>query len=326
MFKSGTGRGRTTMKSSKEFKNQYKQVMDKVESDEVMKQRMKARLNESRQTGKKAPKRKVIAAGLVVAAGITAFAVLNPMGTGELGNPAVEVADGVTIPKIELSSDQSAQMSMIPLVVFQGDTYTQSQMQIDPEVALALRGEKLGETTGGIHELSSDAEYTELASNIGEAEIYSVKGYDQNFRIMFYVEIDGEVYADFYENTNGITITKGEDLFGDLRLQDRITAAEWESFDSWNNGKMELNSLEADETLQAFIEGLYESAPLEAEPLIEQGIYEDEARKTLYLTLEDQTQVQLTLFPDDLVRYLNTPVFFEVESDIFQAFWDSMIE
>lgn len=213
---------------------------------------------------------------------------------------------------------------MVALIVYKGNVYTQGAARIEAADAAALRGEKLGRTTGGIDEWSGKDEYIELASNIGEADIYAVKGYDSSFLVMSYTEIDGQVYADLYEHTNGITVSSGADLIGKLNLDGRIASAKWESFTSWNNGQQQYSPLTGGEALDGFLSALQAAQPLAADPLIEQGIYDSEDRKIIYLQLDDQVRVELTLFGQGLVRYGQAPVFFEVEPGAFQALWNSM--
>ncbi|MFB5676416.1 hypothetical protein ACE3NQ_08440 [Paenibacillus terreus] len=323
--------------NEEQFRIKYKKAVDTMTTNEAMKKRMENKLQELQQERKRPRRTVYIAASIVLAAGIgvaaSSFlkqgdgpgvpsheaAQLNP------NTPASNSSDSVVIPKLELPDQNSGvKASMVPLVVYQGNVYTQAATRIDAADAAALRGDKLGRTTGGINELSGKDKYTELASNIGETDIYAVKGYDSDFRIMSYTEIDGQVYAELFEHTNGITVSSGADLLGKLNLQDRIASAEWQSFESWNNGLQQYEPLANDESLASFLTALQDAKPLAAEPLINQGIYDDENRKVLYLKLEDNTQVELTLFGKGLVRYGNAPVFFEVESDAFQALWKGM--
>jgi hypothetical protein len=215
---------------------------------------------------------------------------------------------------------------MLQLVVYQGNVYTQSATSLDGADALALRGEKLGTTTGGIHELSDKNEYTELASNIGEADIYAVNGYDTSFRIMSYTEIDGKGYAQLFDQSNGITIGSGQDLIGKLHLEGNVASAQWETFASWNNGLQQMQPLAADKSLNNFISALYAAKPITTSPELEERLYGQEDRKIIYLTLEDKTNVQLVLFGEGMVHYGNVPVFFEIEKGAFQAFWNSLGE
>lgn len=175
--------------------------------------------------------------------------------------------------------------------------------------------------------LSGQDKYTELASNIGEADIYAVNGYDKDFRIMSYTEIDGQVYAQLFDKNNGITIGTGADLISKLHLEGNIASAQWETFNSWNNGLQQLQPLAADEALDSFISSLNAAKPIATSPELEENLYGKEDRKIIYLTLEDKTQVPLVLFGEEgLVRYGNVPAFLEVEKGAFQSFWDSLGE
>ncbi|MFB5268640.1 hypothetical protein ACE41H_17905 [Paenibacillus enshidis] len=324
--------------NEEQFRIKYKKAVDTtMTTNEAMKQRMEDKLHKVQQERKRPRRTVYIAASIVLAAGIGVAASSFWKQGGTPTSPGTEVAkvtpntpaasspDSVVIPKLELPDKNSGvKTSMVPLVVYQGNIYTQAATRIDAADATALRGDKLGRTTGGIDELSGNDKYTELASNIGETDIYAVKGYDSDFRIMSYTEIDGQVYAELFEHTNGITVSSGADLLGKLHLEGRIASAEWESFESWNNGQQQYEPLANDESLAGFLASLQDAKPLAADPLIDQGIYDDENRKVIYLKLEDHTRVELTLFGKGLVRYGNDPVFFEVESGAFQALWKSM--
>ncbi|MEK5447468.1 hypothetical protein [Paenibacillus sp. FSL R7-0331] len=288
-----------------------------------------SKMEQQQQERKRPRKTMYIAASLVIAAGI---GIAGPNIWQQINGPAapaqvaqVDPGTGITIPKVELPDPNAqVQASMIPLVVYEGNVYTQTLTRMEAADLAALRGDKLGTTTGGIDEWTGKDGYTELSSNIGVADIYTVKGYGSGFLIMSYMEIDGQVFADLYEHTNGITVNSGADLLGELNLEGRIASARWESFDSWNNGQQQYAPLAGGEALDGFLSALEAAKPLAAEPLIEQGIYESEDRKIVYLELEDKVQVQLVLFGQGLVRYGNAPVFFELESGAFQALWDSM--
>lgn len=323
----------------KQFQTTYKKAVDSMKPSEDMTKGLLDKM-EQRQEKKRPRKTTYIAASIVLAAGIglagpnlwqqlkgpaspAQVAQVDPGATGTGGTSAT--AGSVVIPKLELpDSSSGVQASMIPLVVYQGNIYTQSATRIDAADAAALRGDSLGRTTGGIDEWSGQDQYTELSSNIGETDMYTVKGYDSGFLIMSYAEIDGQIFADLYEHTNGVTVSSGADLIGKLNLEGRIASAQWESFDSWNNGLQQYAPLAGGEALDGFLTALQVAKPLAAEPLIEQGIYDSEDRKIIYLELQDKAQVQLVLFSQGLVRYGNAPVFFEVESGAFQALWDNM--
>ncbi|QSF43822.1 hypothetical protein [Paenibacillus tianjinensis] len=321
-----------------QFRSTYKKAVDSMNPSEETKKGLLAKMEQHQET--KRPRKTIyIAASIVLAAGIglaspTIWNQINgpaspaqvaQVDPGTSGTGGAASAGSVVIPKLKLpDSSSGVKASMIALVVYKGNIYTQSATSIEAADAAALRGDRLGRTTGGIDEWSGKEEYTELSSNIGETDIYTVKGYDSGFLIMSYSEIDGQVFAELYEHTNGITVNSGDDLIGMLNLEGRIASAQWESFDSWNNGLQQYSPLSGSEALDGFLSALLAAKPLAAEPLIAQGIYDSEDRKVIYLELQDKTQVQLVLFGQGLVRYGDAPVFFEVESGAFQTLWNSM--
>ncbi|MEC0127028.1 hypothetical protein [Paenibacillus pabuli] len=322
--------------NEEQFKRNYKKAVNHMKTNEQMKKRIEQTLNTQQQKPKRQHKPLYIAASVVIAASIGLAAPSVWQQVKGPATPVTQMAQGtpgasfdpVVIPKTELpdAKGNGAMANMLQLVVYQGNVYTQSPTTIDGADALALRGEKLGTTKGGIHELSSQEQYTELASNIGEADIYAVNGYDTNFRIMSYTEIDGQVYAQLFDQNNGITITSGSDLIGKLHLEGKVASAQWETFASWNNGLQQLQPLAADGSLDSFISALYAAKPVATSPELEEHLYGQQDRKMIYLTLEDKTKVQLVLFGEGLVRYGNVPVFFEMEKGAFRAFWNNLSE
>lgn len=315
-----------------QFRTQYKKAVDTMSSSREMKQGFEGKMEQKRR-----PRKMVyIAASVLVAAaiGLAGPSVMKQLGGTSSPNQVAQVdpgtsaagnSAGVVIPKIELPDKSSGAVAdMIGLVVYQGNIYTQAAIRIEAADAAALRGEKLGRTTSGIDEWSGKDAYTELASNIGETDIYAVKGYDSGFLVMSYTEVDGQVFAELYEHTNGITVNSGADLIGKLNLDGRIASAQWESFDSWNNGKQQYLPLPEGAALNGFLSALNAAKPLSADSLMAQGIYDNEDRKLVYLELADKARVELTLFGKGLVRYGNAPVFFEVEPGAFQALWDNL--
>ncbi|PJN66523.1 hypothetical protein PAEAM_01660 [Paenibacillus sp. GM1FR] len=323
--------------NEEQFKQNYKKAVDHMKTNEQMKKRVEQSLNTQHQGPKRQRKPLYIAASVVIAAsiGLAAPSVWQQFNGPATPTPQVAAVtpgasfDPIVIPKMELPSSQGkgAMADMMQLVVYGGNVYTQSPTLLEGANALNLRGDKLGTTTGGIDELSGQDKYTELASNIGEADIYAVNGYDKDFRIMSYTEIDGQVYAQLFDKNNGITIGTGADLIGKLHLEGNIASAQWETFNSWNNGLQQLQPLAADEALDSFISSLNAAKPIATSPELEENLYGKEDRKIIYLTLEDKTQVPLVLFGEEgLVRYGNVPAFLEVEKGAFQSFWDSLGE
>ena len=321
---------------------EYKSLVDRIEPDKGLEQRLTLKL-QGNGAGRNGIHRNRIghfAAGFAAMLGIGLVISLmwNDAGRSvetSMVRPSVNTAipdktdsEAVSIPVMKLPDHSSGvQADMIGLIVYNGDIYTQTFTSIKPETAKQLRGEKLGRSKAGINEWSEPSDYTELASTIGEMDVYSVKGYDPAFRIMSYQEADGEIYAELYEHLNGITIATGEDLIGKLNLKGRIQSVKWQEFNSWNMGKDSFHALQSDLTIQNFVTALYEAKPVADEDLAEAGLYDSDQsnQKFLYLTLEDGTEVQLRLFKEgNYVKYAFVPAFFEVESDAFSALWEEM--
>lgn len=325
-------------------RNDYKQLIDRIEPDKGLEERLMNVMKPNRRQTSRVSRLGVagVSAAIMLGVVLVISLILNgedtpvvsdipvTQGTGESTPPTAEVGhDPVTIPKIELPGESNVNADMIGLVVYQGNIYTQTGTRISPETAEQLRGDKLGRSKSGITEWSSLDDYTELASTIGEMDIYSVKGYNADFRIMSYMEHDGAIYAELYEHLNGITVATGEDIIGKLNVKGRVVSVRWQDFDSWNMGENKLHDLSADAEVQAFVEALYEAKPVAADPLFEQGIYETGSgeQKFLYIKLQDGTEVQLRLFKGgQYVRYANTPVFFQLEVEAFTTLWERMEE
>ncbi|MFC7680906.1 hypothetical protein [Paenibacillus sp. GCM10028914] len=322
----------------------YKKMMDKIEPDERMKYRIiqGVRLSNKNTNTKMSVSRNRINRLVKATAGLAAIACIgivialtsnnesSPTVTSQNRGPNVNMVNdsqSVTIPKIELPNESSAKADMIGLIVYKGNIYTQTGTSISPEIAKQLRGDQLGRSKAGIDEWSTSADYTELASNIGQMDVFSVKGYDTDFRIMSYLEVEGQIYAELYEHLNGITIAKGEDLIGKLHLKDHIESVKWQDFNNWNNGGKTFTDLQVNQILEQFITALYEAKPVAGYQLYKAGIYESgtENQKFLYLKLQDQTEVKLRLFKDgNYVSYANADVFLQVDAATFDALWEQM--
>ncbi|UVI29422.1 hypothetical protein [Paenibacillus spongiae] len=316
-------------------KNDYKRVFDSMEPDERFEQRLAqnlAKKGRSEAMGRNRRMLLYISASLAVVACAWILLITNLGGSTSNPDPVAPnppdqtVAEGaVFLPKLELPKETNAAMDMIGLFVYQGRIYTQTSTRIPPEAAQAILGEKVGRTKGNIDEWSSQEEYAkELASSIGEQDIFTVKGYDSDFRLMTYQVEGGQVWSEFYECLNGISVSSGADVFQKLKVMGNEQSVSWESYDSWNESKKQYQEIALDETYQQFLQALYEAEPIEANKL--NGIYDKgaESMKFLLITLKDQTQVHVSLHQGGYVRYVPAGVFFKVNDSAFAALWDIM--
>ncbi len=263
------------------------------------------------------------AAALIVSAGAFALNYHNP----SIG------ANPITVATVELpNSDGAVNARMMPLFVYQGRVYLQYNTVLQAadgsaltkEEALSLRGEYLGKTKASLDEWSKQEDYaTEFASNIGESEVYTVKGYDSKYRLMVYMEYDGGFSCDIYDSYGGLTMDKGSDFFGLLKLKGNLASYQWESFDSWNNGIGERVTAKPDDTLNNFIKALYQSVPvtMSIDKLIDDP--SPDSQKFLYLRTEDNMVTTLRLLKEGYV-YVPEVGFFQIDKENFDAFYNSL--
>ena len=227
---------------------------------------------------------------------------------------------------IELPKDVNASMDMIGLIVYQGRVYTQTGRTINPKSAENFIDEKLGTTKGNISEWSKLSDYAvEFASSIGKETVYSVRGYDKNFRIMTYEKMSGTAYAEFYECLNGITVKTGADVFNKLKMENNIKTANYENFKSWNNNNQEYKKLTNLNTVNNLVNELKNTIPYTAESL--SYLWDDKEganRKFVYVTLNDGSEVQLNLFKDGYVYYNYSHIFFKMQNEAFNNLWNEL--
>jgi len=137
----------------------------------------------------------------------------------------------ISIPAIELE-DSSGHLSMIGCVVYKGGIYRDagSYLGEDAQKIEPLLGEYLGHATGTLNEWSKQDDYAEEFASTYTGSVYAVKGYDTSFRVCIKQYAEGEdgepiLWILFLDRLNGITISKGEDIFEDrLHLQGRISS------------------------------------------------------------------------------------------------------
>ena len=231
----------------------------------------------------------------------------------------------VEIPAIQLPKD-TTNADMAGLIVYNGKVYTQTNTEINVADAEALIDDKLGTTKGSIDEWSKQKAFDEeLASTIGEMDVYSVKGYDQGFRIMVFQGQDVDPYAEFYENLNGITINSGEDVFGKLNMVGNVASAQWRTFNE-RNAVDNYKSISDMELLDTFLKELQKTKPflreLQTDPI--NTSRNDEEYRELTVNLQDGSEVVLTLLKDGYIYYGFADVYFEMTENIFSKMWNQL--
>lgn len=305
-------------------KNDIKHVIGKLVTDKETEYRLSEKIVE-KQHNKVGFKR--IASIAASFAMIICFGIAGYVFWEQKPDPSpqsITSPDGIYLPKIELPKKTNVAMNMIGLIVYQGKIYTQTGTKVNPESAEKLLGEKLGTTKGNIDEWSRQDDYAvEFASSIGKQDVYSVKGYDKNFRIMTYEKTNGVIYAEFYECFNGITVKSGADVFAKLKIENRITAVKYENFDSWNHTKQQYKELPQIQIVNSFVNELKNTIPYDQKDLSYLWNDKDETKqKFVYLVLNDGSEVQLRLFKEGYIYYNCSHIFFRMENQVFTNLWN----
>lgn len=315
-------------------KSDIKRVICKLEPDMGMEHRLSEKIQQNH--SKKLVLRPVvsIAAGLlmVISLGFLGYHLMDKEpGTSINIKNSENIANsegGIYIPKIELpkNQDPAVEMDMIGLIVYQSRIFTQTGTRISPDTAEKLIDEKLGTTKGGIDEWSKQDDYAvEFASTVGVKDVYSVKGYDKSFRIMALAKENGTVLdAQFYECLNGITVKIGADVFDKLKIENNAKKVRFQNFESWNNGRQEFKELEKTQFLDGFISELKNTIPFKQESLSYLFKGGDTSQKFIYITLNDGSEVQLRLFKGGYVYYGYSHIFFKMENEFFNLFWNEI--
>ncbi len=239
----------------------------------------------------------------------------------------------ITIAEVKLpTANGEVKARMRPLFVYQNRIYIRYSTAIasddgytvKEEDMLNLRGDYLGTTTGGIDEWSGDEAYVaDFASNIGEAEVYTVKGYDSKYRLMVYTPYEGGFGCEIYDSFGGLTMDSGDDYFDLLKLKGNVVSYQWETLDSWNNGGTQKTEQQSDKALNNFIKALYSSTPVERsiDTLIDET--SADGQKFLYLKTVDNLITPIRLLKDGYV-YVDEIGFFQVNQEDFNEFYGSL--
>lgn len=251
----------------------------------------------------------------------------------------VSTAKGVYIPAAQMPAGLSGNASadMIGLVVYQGNIYKESEyynhedaLKIEP-----LLNEYLGQATGTIDEWSDKKEYeTEYASSIG-GSVYSVSGYNTDFRVGLkneYTDDDGnkQLSITFMDRLNGITLTTGKDLFEDrLQISGNIESVTWQSHNDWFNDIQNYHELDMTNTRWANFIKEIDTAEFEYlwNGNSTSSIYNVDEQLHLILNMKDDTQVPLRLIADGYVGYEPLGWYFvKIPEDTFNALYSMCTE
>lgn len=233
---------------------------------------------------------------------VTAACIALITGLAALGIYCIQPeSDAVYIPKIEISDTaDSVQADMFGIVVYDGRVYVQAEyIYYDENPSVKnLAGEYLGTAVNSIgNDCTNPTGFTQetlsenFAANVS-GDVYTVKGYDKNFRICIPEMYSGCGFMAFFECVNDISFSRGSEIFGEmLHLR--------ENFDSLNvidvsNGEKTLTGLDR-AAINDFVDGLYRAKAVQ--PL-------DSAEYKLFsFAMTDGTSVQIRLYDGGYAAY-----------------------
>ena len=185
---------------------------------------------------------------------------------------------------------------MMAFFIYNGRMYVQTGQYADP----SLREGYVCTVTGDIDEWSGADEYVEGASSIG-GDVYSVKGYDTNFRLC----MDGpDGLIEFYDCLSDMTLYSGADLFETCLHVENYVGAYYILDADWEENIDNRHELDP-ESLETFVSLLMVSPMQEWSAWSENGdIFDYEyAEAHLYFELADGTTVPVRLFENGCVMY-----------------------
>ena len=222
----------------------------------------------------------------------------------------------LVIPSVELPNspmEDGVMADMIGLVVYNGGVYTQAEDYYgdDATAVDALIGDYLGYASGTIDEWSKKEEYDKNFASTVSGKVYTVKGYDTDFRICIRAEVEDEngnptLWIQFLTRLNGITLDTGADLFENrLHMQGNVKSIQWQSHADWDLGGKNLRDLNIDSAcwedfLNQMNHGKFVYTWTDD---MDQSIYDTSNQVHLILTMEDNTIVRLRLIEGGYVGY-----------------------
>lgn len=245
---------------------------------------------------------------------------------------------GVYVPEIILPESEEkgalVMRDMVGLVVYKGGIYTQAEYygEQDLDKVADLIGERLGTAKGNLDEWSSQDEYaTEFASNMAGG-VYTVKGYDPDFRICVCIHgyTDQLTMVMFMERMNNITLSKGEDIFENrLHIYGNVKSVQKQSQDDWNNGRGNRSDVSiSDEVWDAFWKSTNEAPVVDtwSDVIEAEKWYREGKIVHLYLQMEDGTVNHIRLKEGGYVGYMITQDSFwvKIPLDVFNQVFEKV--
>lgn len=243
---------------------------------------------------------------------------------------------GIYVPKQQIEAiDKNVEVKRMPTLVYKTRVYTMENIEISLEEAKALMDKKIGVTwnmieaivDNGTSEGYIDLESLEDFASFGKGdEVYTVKGYDENFRLITYSKNEYGEYINLWQCLNDFTLEDGSDVFGKMNIKGNLESVTWESFSKWNNGILEEKEVVIDDTVNSFIDAMYKGVPysLEDEELWSK-LFDNEDQKLMFIKMKDGTKIEIRLFKDGYVYYSGLNFAFKLDEESFKNMWNKLV-
>ncbi len=239
----------------------------------------------------------------------------------------------VTIPKIDLSG-LSYDDKIIPMVVYNGRIYTLSERYSGDKArdADSLMGSFLGHAAYDKAAWENiDPNETKPVVNFGECDVYTVKGYDETFRICARLSgTDNNAYADhlFLDCLNGISLNGGKSLFEDkLHISERKADLIYQTHEDWNNAIEQYYIPELDEAAWNGFISAADSSGFEELSSINSQYGESLYKRNqahLVVKMVDNTEIRLRLIEGGYLSYEGLPRYFvRIPSEVFDKVYEA---
>lgn len=241
---------------------------------------------------------------------------------------------GVILPKIEIpDSNEGMLMDMIAMVVYNENVYTCPNMAYPYSLSYNEQTKQildtyLGKGNGKINCFSEQSDYNGQFTSNTTFDFYTVRGYDDNFRIGAVCEFTDGTEIVFFDCLNGITLYKGCDLFEDrLHLTGNFTEVLYQLHDDWNydRGNFKKPEVLSDENIEMFLQTLNQSKFTEINDSADLHKMYDKKQAHLYFVMHDSTTVGIRLLEGGYAQYDGAPpnLFIHMSENIFDTVFNA---
>lgn len=256
------------------------------------------------------------------------------------------VKDGIYVPKQQLAViGPNENACRIATLVYKGRVYTNPRTDLPLEKGKVLMDNKIGVTwdlSNKIEDNGTTAGYIDLqsledfATFGGGDDVYTVKGYDADFRLITYKSDENGERISLWECLNDFILAEGSDVFGKMNIKHNLEAVSWKSFDDWNYSKGSEKSVEIDSTVDDFIDAMYSSEPVSLEDQeLRDSLFNKESdgdylangeasQKFIYLTTKNGIQAEVRLFKSGYVYYAGLNFIFKIDLESFNKLWNNL--